>query len=268
MGSSAPVGVFDSGVGGLTVLREIRRLLPSEPLLYVADSAHAPYGDKPEQAVRERVFRIADHLIAEGAKALVVACNTATAVAVPALRERIPLPVIAMEPAIKPAVEQTRSGVVGVLATNGTLSSQRFLHLLDRFGRQVEVLVQPCPGLVEQIEAGDGESPATQALLTKYVSPLIKRGADVLVLGCTHYPLLRSAIRDLVGPEVLITDSGLAVARQLQRRLEETQLLAPGPGPGVMRFWSSAEPIEQQSFLISAFWGEPAEVERFDQASD
>jgi glutamate racemase len=256
-----PIGVFDSGVGGLTVLREIRRLLPHEDLLYVADSRYAPYGDKPAAEIQARSLAVAEFLQGRGAKAIVVACNTATAAAAQLLRGRFDLPVIAMEPAVKPAAEQTRSGVVGVLATSQTLASHRFLQLVGRFRQGVEVLVQPCPGLVEQIEAGQLASEATRALLADLMAPLLQRGVDTLVLGCTHYPLLTPLIRDLAGPGVTITDSGSAVARQLHRRLSEAGLLAEGTEPGAERFWTSADPAAPAAELIQRLWGARATVE-------
>ena len=198
--AGAPIGVFDSGVGGLSVLREIRRELPFEDLLYVADSGHAPYGDKSPEAIEARATAIAEFLIGEGAKAVVVACNTATGAAARLLRARYPVPIVAMEPAVKPAVELTRTGVVGVLATRRTLASNSFTVLLGRIGGAAEILLQPCPGLVERVEAGDLDGDATRALLRDYLGPLIERGADTIVLGCTHYPHLRPLIGELAGP--------------------------------------------------------------------
>jgi glutamate racemase len=170
---SQPIGVFDSGVGGLSVLREIRRELPGEDLLYVADSGHAPYGDKPIDAIEARALAITDLLVAEGAKAVVVACNTATGAAVRLLRSRYGIPIVAMEPAVKPAVERTRSGVVGVLATRRTLESHKFALLLQQVAGGATVLLQPCPGLVERVEAGDLDGEGTRALLADYLTPLL-----------------------------------------------------------------------------------------------
>ena len=257
---SDPIGVFDSGIGGLTVLREIRRELPLEDLLYVADSGHAPYGDKTPDAIVARSLSIAGFLFDQGAKAVVVACNTATAAAVAALRARYSAPIIAMEPAVKPAVARTRSGVVGVLATSQTAASHRFVQLLGRFNAGAEVLVQPCPGLVERIEAGDLDDAATRALLRQYLVPLLDQGADTLVLGCTHYPLLTPLIQDLAGPDVLVMSSGAAVARQVRRRLEDADLLALAPGEGSERFWTSGAP-DQARALIGRLWGKRLEVD-------
>ena len=186
MNPRQPIGVFDSGVGGLSVLREIRRELPHEDLLYVADCGHAPYGDKPLAAIESRAVAITEFLLAQGAKTVVVACNTATGAAARVLRSRYPVPIVAMEPAVKPAVERTRSGVVGVLATRQTLASQTFAALLDRIDHCTRILPQPCPGLVERVESGDLDGAPTRTLLTGFLQPLLARGADTLVLGCTH----------------------------------------------------------------------------------
>ena len=175
-GSRGPIGVFDSGVGGLSVLRRIRALLPAEDLLYLADSAYAPFGDRPTEWIRARSLQLAEWLVAQGAKALVIACNTITAAASDLLREHVAVPVIAIEPAVKPAASVTRSGVVGVLATTSTLESERFASLLTRFARGVEVVAQPCPGLVELIERGELAAPATRALVERFVAPLLARG--------------------------------------------------------------------------------------------
>jgi glutamate racemase len=259
MPKAAPIGVFDSGVGGISVLREIRRELPHEDLLYVADSAHAPYGDKPTEVIVQRALAVTEFLLTQGAKAVVVACNTATGAAAQALRGRYRIPIIAMEPAVKPAVAHTRSGVVGVLATSQTLASHNFVRLLGRFNAGAEVLVQPCPGLVERVEAGDLEGEATRALLAAYLTPLLAQGADTLVLGCTHYPHLRPLIADLAGPEVLIMDSGAAVARQVRRRLEEAGLLAAEGRTGTEQFWTSGR-SDLARGLIGRLWGAGLEV--------
>ena len=224
-GSGRPIGLFDSGVGGLSVLREIRRELPYEDVIYAADSGHAPYGDKPAAFITQRAFAMADFLAAQGTKALVVACNTATGIAVDALRARFSMPIIAIEPAIKPAVSLTRSGVVGVLATSQTIASERFAKLVDSFREQAEILTQACPGLVEQVEHGELSSAATRSLVERYVTPLLASGADTLVLGCTHYPLLIEVIRAVVGPDVDIIDPARPVAKELRRRLEQRELL-------------------------------------------
>ena len=259
MRSEAPVGVFDSGVGGLSVLGEIRARLPGEALLYVADSGHVPYGEKSPEYIRERCRRIAGFLLGEGAKALVLACNTATVAAVAELRALYPqLPIVGMEPAVKPAAAASRSGTVGVLATTGTLKSARFAALLDRFAVDVRVLTQPCPGLVECVEQGALDAPATRALLEGYVRPLLAAGCDTLILGCTHYPFLKPLLRQLVPAEVQLIDTGAAVARQLERLLAERGLLAGGPAQPA-RFWSSGAPAALAR-VLPALWGAAAPV--------
>jgi glutamate racemase len=260
MTPSQPIGVFDSGVGGLTVMREIRRELPWEDLLYVADSGHAPYGDKPLEAIEARAVRITEFLIGAGAKAVVVACNTATGAAARLLRARYPVPIIAMEPAVKPAVERTRSGVIGVLATRQTLASHAFSQLLQRVAAGAEVLPVPCPGLVERVEAGDLDGDYTRALLADYLTPLLERGVDTIVLGCTHYPYLTPLIGHLAGPGVAVLDSGTAVARQVRRRLQAAGLLAPEGRPGTERFWTSGCP-ESGRPLVARLWQSEVQLE-------
>jgi glutamate racemase len=259
MAASDPIGVFDSGIGGLSVLREIRRELPNEDLLYVADSGHAPYGDKPAPLIEARSIAIVEFLLSQRAKAIVVACNTATGAAVATLRARFPLPIVAMEPAIKPAAASTRSGVIGVLATGRTLASENFARLHARFGADVDILVQACPGLVEQVEAGDLSGAETRALLERYVLPLLERQADTLVLGCTHYPFLAPLIREVAGPSVAIVDPSAAIARELRRRLADAVLLSHEKRAGTERFWSSAAPDQAQP-LISRLWRAGIEV--------
>ncbi|WP_321350637.1 glutamate racemase [Halopseudomonas oceani] len=255
---SAPIGVFDSGVGGLSVLREIRRLLPGEDLLYVADSGHVPYGEKPPEAIRERSMRIAEFLIAQGARALVLACNTATAAAVNELRSTFDMPIIGMEPAVKPAAAVTRNGKVGVLATTGTLQSAKFAALLDRFARDVQVLTQPCPGLVECVERGDLQGPEVRVLLQTYLAPLMQAGCDTVILGCTHYPFLKPLLRELLPEDIQLVDTGEAVARQLQARLLESSVVAAGEGRE--RFWSSADP-QHMAAVLPVLWGARGDVD-------
>lgn len=250
---------MDSGVGGLSVLREISTLLPAESLLYVADSAHLPYGDKTPAFVRGRVNQIAESLVEMGAKALVVACNTATAAAVESLRERFALPVIGMEPGIKPAVLGSKRKVVGILATEGMVQSRRMHDLVERFAGNTEVLLQPCPGLVEQVERHALHTPETARLLQDYLAPIMEQGADTLVLGCTHYPFLQPLIEDLLGPGVSVINTGEAVARRLQHQLDEAGLLNPGAEAGTTHFFSSGNG-EQQRQLISQLWGEEVAV--------
>ncbi len=252
--TGGPIGVFDSGVGGLSILKEIRRELPSEDLLYVADSAHVPYGEKSVEYIERRSTAITEFLLDNGAKAVVVACNTATAVAIHSLRSRFPVPIVGIEPAVKPAAEMTRSGVVGILATSGTLASDRFSTLRSRFDSEVEVLVQPCTGLVEQVERAELSSDATRGLLEKYLVSLLDRGADVIVLGCTHYPFLAPLIREIAGPAISLIDPSAAVAREVRRRLEKEGMLSAASGIGTERFCVSGS-LDEGAPIISRLWG-------------
>jgi glutamate racemase len=265
MNAFAPIGVFDSGVGGLSVLRDIRAALPNEDLIYVADSGHVPYGSKTQQYIQERSTILTRFLIEQGAKAVVIACNTATAAAAGLLRSRFALPIVAMEPAVKPAAAATRSGVIGVLATVGTIKSAQLAALLERFGKGIDVVTQPCPGLVERVEAGDLDGPATRALVERYTAPLRERQVDTIVLGCTHYPFLRPLIADVVGSEVALIDTGAAVARQVQRVLTTRDLLHPRHTQGSEQFWTSAD-AEYAQRVFSCLWGRSVEVRRLPEA--
>ncbi|MYM24839.1 glutamate racemase [Duganella sp. FT135W] len=251
----SPIGVFDSGVGGLSVLRHIRAQYPHEDLMYFADSGHAPYGDKTEQYVVDRALAVTEFLLAQGIKALVVACNTATVAAIKAVRARHPdLPVVGVEPGLKPAAAATRSGKVGVLATARTLKGDKFLQLREQISAatKAEFLLQPAVGLVDEIEKGDLHTAAIAGMLERYVAPLLKHGADTLVLGCTHYPFVRDGIErvlhDHARSDVTLIDTGDAVARQLGRLLEAGSLLRPS-GDSVLRGYTTGD----ASALAQAF---------------
>ncbi len=222
-----PIGILDSGLGGLSVLREIQALLPGESLHYVGDSAWCPYGPKPVAQIRERVFAITDHLLSLGAKLIVVACNSATIAAVESLRAAYPIPFTGMEPAVKPAAALTRSGVVGVLATEASLAGEKYLRLVNSHAASLRLITRPCPEFVELVEAGILDGPEAEAAVACHLAPLLHEGADVVVLGCTHYPFLRPVMERFVGPDVAVIDTGAAVARQVRRRLEQDGLLAP-----------------------------------------
>lgn len=259
----APVGVFDSGVGGLSVLAEIQRLLPNESLLYFADCGHIPYGEKTPEFIRQRCSVMAGFFREQGAKALVVACNTATVAAAADLRRDFPdWPIVGMEPAVKPAAAATRSGVVGVLATTGTLQSAKFAALLDRFATDVRVITQPCPGLVELIESGDLHSAELRQLLQSYVDPLLANGCDTIILGCTHYPFLKPMLKSMIPADISLIDTGAAVARQLQRLLVERNLLAEGPSQAT-KFWTSADPGHFRK-VLPVLWHSSGSVKPFD----
>jgi glutamate racemase len=228
--TSHPIAVFDSGLGGLTVLRALRGRLPREDFFYFADTRFLPYGDRPEVFLRERGVLIAEALARRGAKALVIACNTATAAAAEAIRAAGALPVVALEPGVKPAAALTANGVIGVLATTRTLESERFGRLVGDHANHLKVVAQACPGLAEAIECAGPESLAVAALLDTFVEPLATAGADVVVLGCTHYPWVAEAIARRMPPGVTLLDTGDAVARQLERLLQAGGLLGGGQG--------------------------------------
>jgi glutamate racemase len=255
MSSSAPVGVFDSGVGGLSVVREIRRLLPALDIDYVADARFLPWGDRDEDFVRARSIAIGDFLVGRGARALVIACNTATAAAAREMRAHFAVPVVGIEPAVKPAAAATHSGIVGILATASTLQSRKYAELLERYGSFVRVLGQPCRGLVERVEAGDLDGPATEALLRTCIGPLLAQGADTLVLGCTHYPFLHAAIARVAGPGVRIVDPSEAVARRLASVLGSATR-----GSGALRVFSSGD-VDAHATLMTRLLGHPVTVE-------
>lgn len=257
-----PIGVFDSGVGGLSVLRRIQADLPGESLVYVADSGYAPYGERSAEFVTQRAFAIAGFLLEQGIKALVVACNTATAAAIRALRDRYEaqLPIIGIEPALKPAISNSRSGIVGVLATEHTVRSDKFTALLGQHGHRARVVVQPCPGLADCVERGDLNGACPRTLLARYLEPLLAQGVDTLVLGCTHYPFLLPLIQHLAGPEVTIIDPSPAVARQLYRRLEAGNLLVDAAGSGTVRYYASGA-LEPAAQVMADLLGYPVVLE-------
>jgi glutamate racemase len=232
-GPDAPIGVFDSGVGGLTVVREVRALLPQEDIYYFADTAHCPYGDRPLAEVMELAAQVTEHLLEHGAKLIVVACNTASGAALQALRQRYPaVPFVGMVPAIKPACRLSPSGRVGVLATALTVQADLFSDVVHRFARDCRLTIQTCPGLAETIERGELSGERVLALLREYLAPLKAARVDVCVLGCTHYPLIRPLIEQELGPAVQVVESGAAVARQVERVLHERGLVAPHGRPG------------------------------------
>ncbi len=257
--SEQPIGVFDSGVGGLSVLREIRRELPAEDLIYVADSGYAPYGDRPEGYVRDRAVAIMEFLRSKDTKAVVVACNTATGIAVDALRARYDVPIVAIEPAVKPAVARSRSRIVGVLATTQTLAGQKFAKLVSTHAGDVEVLTQAAPGLVDQVEAGQLDAASTRSLVERYLRPMLEKGADTIVLGCTHYPFLEDLIREVAGPDVAVIDSAAPVARELRRRLQAAGLLAPDDRRGSETFWTTGSDDRVRG-VIAQLWTGDVEV--------
>lgn len=234
MSSAAPIGVFDSGVGGLSVLAELRRAMPHEDFLYLADTAHVPYGARSDDDIRTLTDRAVGALHARGVKAVVVACNTASAFSLSHLRSRFAMPIIGLVPAVKPAVEGTRSGVVGVLATPGTLRGTLLADVIRQFAEPagVQVLQAVSRELVPLVEAGKADSPETRAVLREVLAPLAQAGADQLVLGCTHYPFLAASLQAEYGDRFVLVDSGAAVARHTRNVLTRDGLLTPGTEPG------------------------------------
>ncbi len=237
-----PVGIFDSGVGGLSVLREIHQLLPSLPLLYIADQAHIPYGEKPLEEIQKYAFEITRLLLARGARLVVVACNTASAAALNLLREAHPgVPFVGMEPAVKPASLQTHSRIVGVLATPATFQGKMYSTLVERFAKNVKILTSTLPGLVEAVEQGQLSAPATRIILERAILPMLDDGADTLVLGCTHFPFVLPLIRQIAGPEVSVIDPAPAIARRAAFLLEECGLLPTRTAAARMQFATSGD---------------------------
>lgn len=238
-----PIGLFDSGVGGLSIVREVRRELPHDDLVYVADQAHVPYGPRPLEQVRSFAEGITHFLVAQGARAVVVACNTASAAALHDLRQRFPqVPFVGMEPAVKPAAQASRSGVVGVLATPATFQGELFASVVERFAAGVRVLQQTVPGLVERIESGDVQSDATRRLLQTAVEPLLAQGADTIVLACTHYPFVIPLLRSIAGDSVDVIDPAPAIARQVRRVLEDRGVAQQEGREGEVRLCTSGDP--------------------------
>lgn len=238
-----PVGILDSGVGGLSILEEIRRQLPHEDILYFADSGNCPYGVRPPSEIRDLAESAAIFLLERGAKALVIACNTASTAAVAYLRQKWPdLPIVGMVPAVKPAALMTSTGTIGVLATEATGKAPMLLDVIDRFASDVNVIIAAPPGLVEAVEAGQADSPATAEILKQAVEPMLEQGADALVLGCTHFPFLRPALEKIVQGRMHLIDSGEAVARQTVRVLETANLLNPQAQTGHLTCFTSADP--------------------------
>lgn len=239
------IGIFDSGLGGLSVLVHATRLLPERAFAYVADQARAPYGDLPVELVRSHAHEIVQGLIDDGSDVVVVACNTASEAALDDLRARHPeVAVVGMEPAVKPAVELTRTGTIGVLATSGTIAGRRLSSVIERFATGRRVLAQACPGLVELVEDGLADSHEARRMLSEYVHPLVADGADTLVLGCTHYTFLADSLRAVVGDDIAIVDPAEAVAAQIRR--------VAGPvvhDPGPTRFETTGDPVRMRRQL-------------------
>ena len=226
MASCRPIGIFDSGVGGLTVANAISLLLPNEAIFYIGDTARIPYGNKSKDDIEKFSLEMTKFLLDKDCKAIVIACNTASAYALEAVRNTYPdIPVIAMEPAVKPAIEQSKTGAIGVLATLGTLKSDRYSHLKDKFGQGIQILENPCLGLVDNIEAGKWNDPETILLLETILKPMVDAQVDHIVLGCTHYPIVIPLIANIMGDSVQLVNPAPAIAKQVYRQLAERNLL-------------------------------------------
>lgn len=227
MSKSSPIGIFDSGVGGTSIWREIHELMPSEKTIYLADSKYAPYGEKPIEEIKQLSRKNTEKLLKMGAKIIVVACNTATTNAIEDLRASYTIPFIGIEPAIKPAATNSKTKTIGILATRGTLTSSLFSKTSDFYRKNINVVEVEGRGLVELIEAGEKDSPQMHILLLKLLEPFLINKIDYLVLGCSHYPYLIPKLKELLPKDVQIIDSGEAVARQTQSILQQHNLLVP-----------------------------------------
>lgn len=242
-----PIGMFDSGIGGITIYEEIHHLLPNESIIYLADSKNAPYGKKSKEEIIELSIKNTELLLEKGCKLIIVACNTASTNAVKVLREKYNVPFIRIQPAIKPAALQSKTKMVGVLATESTLSSDLFYETSQKFAQGVTVIEQKGNGIVSLIESGKMFSPEMDQLIKKYISPMLEKNVDNLVLGCTHYPLLRSKIEEVAGEKVNIIDSGEAIARQTKNILEQENLLNNGITKSTQQFYiNKNEDVFQQ----------------------
>jgi len=247
--NASPIGIFDSGVGGTSIWKEINNLMPFEKTIYLADSRNAPYGEKSEEQILQLCIKNTEHLLEKECKLIVVACNTATTNAISFLRKTYDVPFIGIEPAIKPAALQSQSKKVGVLATKGTLASNLFHSTSENHATGIQILEQEGTGLVPLIEQGKVESNETRLLLEKYLEPMMSEGIDYLVLGCTHYPYLIPVLKEILPENVKIIDSGEAVARQTKAILEEFQLRTPSEEKGEHQFYTNGA-VENLAYFL------------------
>ena len=254
--SDAPIGIFDSGVGGLSVLRAVQRELPQEALIYLADQVHVPYGLRPAEQVRAFAEGITHYLLSQDSKLIVVACNTASAAALHSLRQTFPEQTfVGMEPAVKPAAEHTHTGVVGVLATPATFQGALYASVIERFASGVTVLQDTCPGMVMEIEAGHLDTSEVRAILEHALNPMLAQGIDTVVLGCTHFPFVIPLIEDIVGPGVRVIDPAPAIARQVRRLLDSNVLLSSTSRPDEARYLTSGDPAQLAALLPELLGG-------------
>ena len=264
-----PIGVFDSGVGGLSVLRAMRTQLPGETIIYFGDQGHVPYGPRPLEQIQSFSEGITQFLLSQNAKLIVVACNTASAAALTYLRGKFPaVSFVGMEPAIKPAAEHTETGVVGVLATPATFQGALYASVVERFGAGVELLQSTCPGLVGQIEAGNLDGASTRVILEDALFPMLEKNIDTVVLGCTHYPFVIPLIQEIVGDKVRVIDPAPSVARQAKRLLEAQGMLNPSEVRGDIRFFTSGDAPTTMQSMLPMLLGEDGAVKPVAWKSD
>ncbi len=248
------IGVFDSGVGGLWILKHLQEKLPSYHYLYVADQAHVPYGQKSLAEIKQFCETITDFLISEKCQVIVIACNTASAASLKYLREQFPDTLfVGMEPAVKPAAQITKTGKIGVLATTATFQGELYHSLVEKFAQDIEIFTNPCVGLVNQIERGEFASPVTRSILEDAILPMLKQGVDTLVLGCTHYPFVTPLIREIAGQEVQVIDPTAAVVRQVKRIITENNLLTVTRENNETQIFTSGDAERMQSILLKLF---------------
>lgn len=266
--SGAPIGVFDSGVGGLSVLRAIRERVPQESVVYFGDQAHIPYGLLSMEQIRNFAEAITKFLLAKDAKIIVVACNTASAAALKHLRTKFPeVQFVGMEPAVKPAAEQTRTGKVGILATPATFQGELYASVVERFANGVEIFQNTCNGLVQQIEQGNLTSIETWKILLDALAPMLKQNIDTVVLGCTHYPFVIPLIQQIAGENVRVIDPAPAVARQVERLHEAGGMKSQSSVRGIIKLYTSGDP-ESLISLLPILLGEDGEVAKVEWAND
>lgn len=266
--SHSPIGVFDSGVGGISVLRAIREQMPEESIIYFADQGHVPYGSRSMEQIQDFSEVITGFLLEQGAKIIVVACNTASAAALKHLREKFPdVQFVGMEPAVKPAAEHTQTGKVGILATPATFQGEMYTSVVERFANGVELFQNTCPGLVQQIEQGNLNGRETRRILETALSPMQEKNIDTVVLGCTHYPFVIPLIQQIVGANVRVIDPAPAVAKQTRRLLEARGMRNKSGPRGDVKFYTSGDPDALKSLLPMLF-GELGEVERVEWLDD
>jgi len=266
--STLPIGIFDSGVGGLSVLRAVREQMPEESVIYLGDQGHIPYGPRSMQQIRNFSQAITIFLLEQNAKIIVVACNTASAAALKYLREKFPdVQFVGMEPAVKPAAEYTQTGKVGVLATPATFQGALYASVVERFANGVELFQNTCPGLVQQIEQGNVDGQETRRILEEALLPMLEKNIDTVVLGCTHYPFVIPLIKQIVGERVRVIDPAPAVAKQIARLLEARGMRIISGARGDIRFYTSGDPDSLKS-LLPLFLGEAGKVQRLEWLND